>query len=249
MNKLKVALCMRGAVSKKNGAFFCKNDLYSNAEYIDYNACYNSIKRHIIEPNTNNYTFDIFCQGWNIDLEKELICKYNPVKYNFENNSNYNNDILKLCKHKTDFGGISQGLSFKKAIELKEEYEKEKNISYDIVILYRYDVLLWKNINLNDYANLNDIIYVNAHHDCNGDFHFVMDNIKSNKFKNLIDSINFGNHYRMHFWIKNYVINYMKSSIKMDNIIPGVHQEAIRKIYDCSIRPKHLSMNEFNSYK
>jgi hypothetical protein len=41
----------------------------------------------------------------------------------------------------------------------------------------------------------------------------------------------------------------MKSGIKMDNIIPGVHQEAIRKIYDCSIRPNHLSMNAFNSYK
>ena len=240
---------MRGAVSKKNGAFFCKDDLYSNAEYVDYNACYNSIKKHIINSNTNNYKIDIFCQGWNIDLEKELVGKYNPVKYCFENNSNYNNDILKLCQHDTDFGGISQALSFKKAIELKEAYENENNMSYDIVILYRYDVLLWKDMNLNEYTNLNDNIYVNAHHDSNGDFHFVMSNEKSNKFKNLIDSINFGNNYRMHFWIKNYVINYMKSSIKMDNIIPGLHQEAIRKIYNFSIRPNHLTMDMFNSYK
>jgi hypothetical protein len=29
MEKLKVALCMRGAVSKENGAFFCKNSLYN----------------------------------------------------------------------------------------------------------------------------------------------------------------------------------------------------------------------------
>jgi hypothetical protein len=249
MNKIKVALCMRGAVSKTSGAFSCKNDLYSNAEYVDYNACYNSIKKHIIDSNASNFSIDVFCHGWNVDLETDIVSKYKPVKYKFENNSNYNDDILKLCKYETDFGGISQALAFKKAIELKEEYETENNLQYDIVILYRYDVLLWKDMNLNEYTNLHDTIYVNAHHDGNGDFHFVMSNHKSSVFKNLIHSINSGNNCIVHFWIKNYILNYMNTNMKTDSIAPGLHQEAIRKIYEYSIAPNHLSIEAFNSYK
>ena len=37
--------------------------------------------------------------------------------------------------------------------------------------------------------------------------------------------------------------------MKIDSIVPGVHQEAIRKIYDYSIAPNHLSIEAFNSYK
>jgi hypothetical protein len=137
----------------------------------------------------------------------------------------------------------------KKSIELKEAYEKENNIIYDIVILYRYDVLLWKNIILNKYVNLNDNLYVDAHFNCNGEFHFVMNGYNSKNFKYLYDSIKLGNDYKMHFWIKNYVINYMKKILIMDDIFPGRHQELLRKIYDCSIKTGHLSIDEFNSYK
>lgn len=249
MEKLKVALCMRGAVGKNIGPFSNKNVLYNKGEYEDYHACFNSIQKHIIETNKEQYNIDIFCQGWNKDLEEDIINKYKPIKYIFEDNSMYNDLISKLCEKESDFGGISQALAFKKVIELKEEYEKEINIEYDIVILYRYDVILWKNIYLNEYTDLNDYIYVNAHNDCNGDFHFIMNNEKSKSFKNLINSIELGNKHICHYWIKNYIINYMKSKIKVDNIIPGKHQEVIRKIWEFSISTKHLSMELFNSYK
>ena len=48
---------MRGAVSKKKGAFFCKNDLYVDSEYVDYTSCYHSIVKHIIQPNMD-YTIE-----------------------------------------------------------------------------------------------------------------------------------------------------------------------------------------------
>jgi hypothetical protein len=226
---MKVALCMRGAVAKKSGAFFKQNDLYVNSHYVDYKKCYNSIKKHIIDVN-NNYQFDVFCHCWNYDLEDEIKSLYNPVKYNFEDNRKYNDEINSLCKSSNEFGGISQSLTMKKSIELKEEYEREENIKYDIVILYRYDVLLWKDMNLNEYTNLNDIIYVNAHHDGNGDFHFVMNHDTAYDFKNLYDSLYLGNVYGMHHWIKNYVLNFMKKQLVMDNIVPGRDQEVIRKI-------------------
>ena len=41
----------------------------------------------------------------------------------------------------------------------------------------------------------------------------------------------------------------MNAKMKTDSIAPGVHQEAIRKIYEYSIKPNHLSKEAFNSYK
>jgi hypothetical protein len=244
----RVALCMRGAVSKESGAFFCKNDLYVKSNYVDYLACYNSIIKHIIESNPN-YVFDIFCHCWNTDLENDIIKLYKPIKWIFEDNTNYNENISELCINESDFGGISQALTMKKAIELKEEYETENNFSYDIVILYRYDVLLWKNINLDNYINLNENLYVDSHPYCNGEFHFIMNTENSKNFKYLYDSIKLGNKYRMHFWIKNYVIKYMKKNLLMDDIIPSVHLCNIRKIHIFSIKPGYLSIDMFNSYK
>ena len=56
-------------------------------------------------------------------------------------------------------------------------------------MLYRYDVLLMENIDLNYYGKLDENIYVNAHPDCNGDFHFVMNSQNASDFKLLNDSI------------------------------------------------------------
>ena len=156
--------------------------------------------------------------------------KITSEEYNFEDNRKYNDEISSLCTP-NNFSGVSQALAIKKTIELKEEYEKEQNIKYDIVILYRYDVLLWKNMILNEYESIFDNdIYVNAHSDCNGDFHFVMNNNNSYEFKYLYDSIKLGNACIMHYWIKNYVLNFMKKTIIMDKIVPGKNQEVIRKI-------------------
>ena len=106
--------------------------------------CYNSIKKHIIDPNINRYDFDIFVHCWSYDLENEIIKLYQPKKYLFEDNKVYNDEITKLCKNENDFGGISQALTIKKSIELKEEYEKINNFQYDIVIIYRYDIFYGK---------------------------------------------------------------------------------------------------------
>jgi hypothetical protein len=245
----RVALCMRGAISKEGGDFSHMNDLYSKSPYVDYNACYNSIAKHIIEPNSNEYTFDIFCHCWNTDLQDSIIKLYRPLKYKFEDNTNYNDEISNLCINPRDFGGISSSLTIKKSIELKELYEKENGINYDVVILYRYDVLLWKNMTLNNCLDLTNKIYVDGHEDSNGEFYFIMNSGMSNEFKNLYDSIKLDNNYKVHHRIKNYVINYMKKDIVMDDIIPRINLEAIRKIYETSIDSGCLTIEAFNSYK
>ena len=226
----KVAFCLKGAVSKEH-AFYTENSLYDDGKYVNFTKCGNSIFEFIIHKNPN-YKIDFFCHCWNIDLKNDIENIYNPKKSLFEDNNNYKNDINKRCKNKTDFGGISSALSIKKTIELKEEYEKENNFEYDIVILYRYDVLLWKDVILDNYKKLkSNNIYVNAHPKGHGDFHFIMTNNNSLIFKNLFDSpLKNKNPHRMHYWIKNYIVRFCKKKLLMDEIIPGRHQEVIRKI-------------------
>jgi hypothetical protein len=247
MTKLKVALCMRGAVSKGDARFIYKNDLYNDSEYVDYAKCFRSILKHIIEPNKDKYEFDIFCHCWNYDLEDEICKLYNPKKKLFEDNRKYNNEISDLCQDPSDFSGISQSLTIQKSINLKEEYEMENNIHYDIVILYRYDVFLWKNILLMNYINLEkNIIYVNG--DTISDFHFIMNNEVSKSFKYLYNSVKLGNRHKTHYWIKNYIIHYMNKELVADNIFPARCQACIRKLMNASIIPGHLSLEIFNSY-
>ena len=241
----KVAFCLRGAISKDK-AFLKENSLYSDKEYVDHIKCRNSIFKFIVSPNPK-YNIDFFCHCWNIDLETKLREIYNPKYILVEDNNKYSEDIKKKCKTPTDFGGISQSLSMQKAINIKEQYEKQHNFKYDIVILYRYDVLLWKPIILDNYRLTDNNIFVNAHTRCNGDFHFIMKNNNSIIFKDLFNSILKGNNYKTHYWIKNFIVNFCKKEIIMDNIIPGKHQEVIRKINIFSIEKGYLSQEVYDN--
>lgn len=247
--KPRVAFCMRGAVGKESGAFSKIGDLYNNSNYINYKQCYNSIIRHIIEPNREVYDIDIFQHCWNVDLEEELVSLYKPKSYIFEDNSKYNDEILKSCNSYNDFGGVSQALTIKKVLEIKEEYEKKYDFSYDIVILYRYDVLLWKDIILKTYANLSSSIYVNAHPNSDGDFHFIMNNYNSSRFKYLYDSFLKRNPHKLHYCIRNFVVNHLNLPLLMDSIEPGKHQEVLQKTNNFSIKPGYLTIEQFNSYR
>lgn len=224
----KVAICLRGAVSKECGSFDCPKDLYKDSPYVDYVKCKNSIIRYIVNANPN-YEFDFFCHGWSYDLEDEIKKIYNPKIILFENNNDYIEEMLSKCQYER-FSQLSQALSIKKSIELKEYYEYQNNDKYDIVISYRYDVLLWKPLILDKYNLTDDNIYVNAHGDSNGDFHFIMNNYVSNTFKNLYNSTDYGIVVSVHQWIKEYVTQHMRKNLIMDDIVPGVDQEAIRKI-------------------
>ncbi len=240
---------MRGAISKENiFRFQTKSSLYDKGEYIDYKSCFNSIVKHIINPNSNNYDFNFFCHGWNYDLENELTELYQPKKKLFEDNNIYASLIESVCGNKDSYGGVSHALSLKKSIELKEEYEKENNIAYDIIILYRYDILLWKDMILNNYNNLEENIYCNGFLNGQGDFHFIMSNKNSNNFKNLFNSVTNGNPEIVHCWINNYVKNYMRINMVSDNIKAGVFQDVMKGIQDRSISKGHLTNEQLESY-
>lgn len=247
--KYKVALCIRGAVSKiKKGMFTNPSDLYNIGEYVNYKACYISILRHIIEYNKEFYDFDVFLQGWNLDLQDDLCKLYKPKKYLFENNDLYKNEILNKINKTSDFGQCSQSLAIKKSIGLMKEYEKENNITYDVVILYRPDILLWKDMNLKNLLIDSETVYVNAYRNCNGDFHFIMNSHCAEQVVNMYDSIKKGNEPMVHNWIKKYLTKYINKKLLIDNIVPGKDQEVLRKIMDFSISKGYLSINKLYEY-
>jgi len=247
MTKVKVALCFSGAIGIVEGPMLAVNSIYRSRNYIDYKKCYNSTKKFIIEPNQEKYEIDTFCHCWTPTLEKEIVELYSPKKSVFEDNVQYNILISELCNQAGDFSGISKALSMKKSIELKEAYEAEHNITYDITIVYRYDILLWKQLVLDTYINLDQTMYVSAGANRNGEMHFVMSNTVARDFKNLIDSIKLGNKYRVHSWIQTYVVAFMKLKIKDDSIFAGVHQEVFRKVGEYSIGRGHLTMEQFKT--
>jgi hypothetical protein len=238
MSKKRVALCMTGAVSSVHGHSRGLGALYNSRQYVDYTKCYNSIKKFIIEPNLGTYDFDVFCHCWNTDLEESLTELYKPRKKLFESNTIYEAELKKRCTDPGEFSSISKALSVKKCVELIED-------EYDLVIIYRYDVLLWKEMLLDTYTKLDGNVYVDAGtSDHNGEFHFVMSGKIAKLFKGLYDS---GVVCRCHRWIKDYVVHSLKLTITNDAILPGVHHEVMRKVHEYSIGRGHLSVSDYNT--
>lgn len=234
---MKVAFLLKGAISKTTGKSSLPDDVYRDGPYVDFASGADSIKKHIVEANPD-CEFDFFLHTWHPDLSDDLISLYNPIKHSFEWNSVYKNTILEvlntaqlLPKPERFYGQVSMCISFKRVTELLQSYVEETHTEYELVIFYRYDVLLWKDMKLSEYSPAN--LYVNAdtkgHHV--GDFHFVMNYDNALEFGlGLYDSISENNPPRDHKVIKGYVQNYMNKRLTMDNIIAGEHQEVIRKL-------------------
>lgn len=237
-----VAFLLRGAISKTTGAIISPGSLYNTAEYVNFNACNLSIKKHIIDPNPD-YNFDFFIQSWNLDLKDKLISLYNPVDFIFENNDDYKENICKKLNFtNTDisyYSNLSQLLSIKIVCELVDNYIQKNNKKYDLFIIYRPDLLLWKNMYLNKYDILK--IYSNNNHGTNtGDFHFVMSYDNLLKFKNIYDSVSINLKPIHHQIIPEYMKLFNNTILIPDDIVAGQHQEVIRKLNSIKYKTPEL---------
>lgn len=217
----RVAFILRGSVALKNGAL--RGLVPDNNQYVNFKACACSTFEHVMKANPN-YTFDIFIHCWNVDLQDELVELYKPVAFQFEDNKQYHDQLAPLGG---DIRQTSQALTMKKGIELVENYvEQTQQSPYDMVILYRPDMLLWKDMKLDMY-DLKENIYVCALPDQQGDYHFVMNPANASLFKNLIHS---GYTPLMHSWIKLFVTQTLCKPLVMDDIVPAQHHEIVRKL-------------------
>jgi hypothetical protein len=238
----KVAICLRGFVSKKEHSY---NYYNCNSEYINYLAIYKSIKKHIIDCNPD-YIFDFFIHSWSYDLENDLNSIYKPKESKFEDNNIYYNEIIDRIKpgdptpYNGKFAFISQSLTIKKSVELMEKYSIENNFIYDKVIIFRLDVLLWKNILLDNYNTYN-FIYVNKNvnlEECTDDLYWVLNYNNSIHFKNVYNYLN--DNITCMNYIKRYFVNYLNIEMMEDNNIAGKDFEILRKI-GCSINDNTIS--------
>jgi hypothetical protein len=244
--KKRAALCIRGAVSKTTSRFTYKDSLYNdNSVYINYRLVYNSIKKHIIDANPD-YDVDVFLQSWSYDIKDNLIQLYTPVSHLFEDNRIYSNEIEAKCRSSVDFGGISQALAIQKVLNLKEEYENKHKFTYDIVILFRPDIIIWTDMIFSNYDL--SCFYTDGHPENQGDIHFVMSSQDANIFKNLYLSLDNGNPHQIHFWIRKYITEYCKFKMRSDTLIPGKHEEVIRQISETSIKNGYITESQINSY-
>jgi hypothetical protein len=88
----------------------------------------------------------------------------------------------------------------------------------------------------------------NAGDDPQGDFHFMMNYKYLSEFKDMYNSIEKGNSHKPHFWMKNYINNYMKQELMSDYIIAGTDQEVLRKINIIMIEKNKIPMERFYEY-
>lgn len=120
---MKVALCLYGLATGKN----------DKGCLVDFDIAFQHYKKHILDKNN----VDIFIHTWSVDAREILVKKYQPRKSLFEKQIMFDSSPTKL--HSTK----SRWYSTKKAIELKREYEVEKKIVYDWVMVSRFDVVFF----------------------------------------------------------------------------------------------------------
>ena len=134
---MKIALCLQGLSTGKND----KGNPVSFAE------SFKSIQNNII--NLNNA--DVFIHTWNTDphSSKIILEEYKPIKSLFQSQIFFDLPIhLKHLFPEDAVGNLnpmkyhsikSRWYSQMKSIELKEQYEKENNFTYDFVMISRFD--------------------------------------------------------------------------------------------------------------
>lgn len=241
----RVAFLIKGGVSRCSGSTLATGTLYDHSPYVNFVSTKLSIDKHIIRPNPN-YVFDFFLHSWNEDLLDPLTNLYNPKALQFEDNNLYTSTINQKLHDSNlfdqgSFRQVSQFLSLHQGCKLIENFSTE----YDLIIVYRYDLLLWKDMILDEYDT--QAITVNSYGECNGDFHIVTGMSNLYYLKEIYNSIGPTNLPEGHMIIKTYVKNTPGLSIKMDNMVAGVDQEVTRKLKDVYARGNidQQTLNEF----
>ena len=270
---MKVAFILRGGISKVQSRLSFPSSINSaDVPFVNFLACSKSINQHIFDANPG-VDFDVYLQSWNPELKEALIEIYNPRSHHFSFNSQYENEIRIRCKESlrnepikisnfrerirsltpgeytrsNDYSGISQALAIHLGIQLVEKSVEQ----YDFVILYRPDLLLVKDICLNNYNS--NVISVNNYDNCLGDFHWIFKPDYLLSFSRLWESTKIGNYHETHFWIKRYFDFFLKIPYEMDRIIAGKDQEVLRQIKATHIsfeeaRRFGVTRKEFDSY-
>ena len=247
----KIALVIRGGVSRESGRLLDpKSVSFSESPFVNFEACRNSIYKNLIAANSA-YDFDVFLQSWVPSIGWQLDEVFQPVASSHEENIRYSDKIRHLSlrsmvnevssgvlvrdvsfwrirtRYAQTYAGISQALAIQKSLELMEKNSDPSQ--YDWVVLCRPDVLLLKEVDLEQYDS--KFIYCNGYSNRMGDFRWMFSPKHTHLFKNLLLSIDQGGHHNTHTWIRDYfdARGFSKTYVS-DNIEAGVDEEVLRKV-------------------
>lgn len=245
---MNVAILFRGGISKKFGNYALRGSIDSKSDFVNYDCAYNSFKKHILDVN-KEHNIDIFIHTWHPELQDDLVKLYNPKKILVEENDLYADEITNKVNFSEAsdiaFAVVSQALSMKKVSNLVIEYSEENQINYDLVLIYRLDVLLVVDLIFNNYNSF--YVTCNNWEDCLGEFHFVMNYQNMIQFCKVYDFFSPKLKPICHFYFKNYVRNYMGRKYVQDNIRSGIFQECVRKATSL-VSHKYIKPEDLTQY-
>ena len=142
---MKIALCLHGLVGSTNSLSYQRDENDTDGKKLCSDLAFKDWKRCILDPND----VDVFFHTWDIELEEHLVKSYNPKKYKVEKQIVFN--IENMEDTPRNQAQYSRWYGGKEVIEMKTQYEKENNFTYDCVIDARFD-LAWNNpINFSEY--------------------------------------------------------------------------------------------------
>ena len=147
---MRVALCLSGVVGK----LYTGRHGWPNTDEnfnVDFRIGHHFYKKHIFDVNND---VDVFIQSWDVKYALELVELYNPKKSKFQKQIQFDRDDIyqKMAE--------SRWYSTKVVTELKREYERENNFTYDVVMSSRFDVGIFKDLNFSKFNNLDTTMCV-----------------------------------------------------------------------------------------
>ena len=114
---------------------------------ISVSDCAKTIKHNVI----STYDCDVFVHTWSMDQEGEIMLLYNPVSSLFQSQEYFGFTPKQVDGG--DIGGmafrtVSRYTSLERALNLKQEYEKNNGFKYRWVIVLRFDLVFFTKLNL-----------------------------------------------------------------------------------------------------
>ena len=187
--KQRAALVLSGAVCHMADGIFSKLSdssliLENKTGYCDISVVSNSIKRHVFRANEPRFDFDVFLFSWNVDLAQDLTALYEPNRSLF---MQFPRQIFVNLSLHYDIppNELSRHYAIQQSLKMCQAAEELNGKTYSIIVLMRLDVLLFKDVILDNY-NPNEI-YNNCGASGNADFHFIMNSSNARQFSKLYD--------------------------------------------------------------
>ena len=139
---MRIAFCLNGVVGK----FYTNKQKYEWSGDVDFRIGHHFFKKNISDVND---IVDVFIHSWDTKYEEQLVEIYQPKKSKFEEQIEFDDTLLRGNFIKSRWYGAKQ------VTQLKKEYEKENDFTYDVVMSSRFDMGFFEPLKFNEVPDLN----------------------------------------------------------------------------------------------